>query len=53
MEQAAQHFGISRRALRRYVKDGLPTYFAGTLVKPMEYITEHLNRRQRQHDSRL
>lgn len=52
IEQAALHFGVTRRSVRRYITDGLPTYFAGTMVKPDEIVTERLARRDRQKSTR-
>lgn len=51
LDQAAAHFGITRRSVRRYIQAGLPVYFAGTLVKPAEYVAAHHARRNRQRDT--
>lgn len=52
IEQAARHFGITRRSVRRYITDGLPSYFAGTTVKPDEIVAERLRRRARDRATR-
>jgi hypothetical protein len=53
LDQAAAHFGITRRAVRLMITTGLPTYFAGTMVKPAEYIAVRLERQKAQRASRL
>jgi len=52
IDQASRHFGITRRSVRRYITDGLPSYFAGTMVKPEEIVAERLARRKRQTSTR-
>lgn len=52
LDQAALHFGSTRRTIRRYITDGLPTYFAGTMVKPGEVIDEMLDRQRRTKQTR-
>jgi hypothetical protein len=51
-DQAVRHLGITRRTLRRYISAGLPTYFAGTLVKPDELLRVWKTRRNQQRDTR-
>lgn len=52
IDQAALHFGIARRSVRRYITEGLPSYFAGTMVKPDEIVSERLTRRDRAKSTR-
>jgi predicted transcriptional regulator len=52
LDQAAKHFGFARATIEKYVREGMPTYFAGRMVKPDEVITERLARRDRQQASR-
>lgn len=51
LDQAALHFGSTRRTIRRYITDGLPTYFSD-MVKPEEIIAEVLAREQRTKQTR-
>lgn len=50
-QQAALHFGLSRATIRRYIRQGLPTYLSGTLVKPSEVIAHRLAARKRESDT--
>jgi hypothetical protein len=53
LDQAAAHFGITRAGVRKMIREGLPVYFAGTLVKPAEYIAARLERQARQRAHRF
>jgi hypothetical protein len=50
-DTAALHFGISRKTVVRYVREGLPSYFADRFVKPAEFIAEYLRREGRRRES--
>lgn len=50
-QQAALHFGFTTATIRKYIRNGLPTYLEGTLVKPAEVIEHRLAARQRQENS--
>ena len=47
-QQAALHFGFTTATIRKYIRQGLPTYLGGTLVKPSEVIAHRIAARQRQ-----
>ncbi|MDP3208120.1 MAG: hypothetical protein Q8M65_03135 [Rhodoglobus sp.] len=49
--QAALHFGFTTATIRKYIRQGLPTYLDGTLVKPAEVIAHRLAARDRQLDT--
>jgi hypothetical protein len=51
IDQAADHFGMTRRSMRRYIQDGLPVYL-GLFVKRAEVIAEYRRRMQRRHATR-
>lgn len=50
-QQAALHFGFTTATIRKYIRQGLPTYLDGTLVKPAEVIAHRLAARQRHANS--
>lgn len=50
-QQAALHFGLSRATIRRYIRQGLPTYLGGSLVKPREVIAHRMAARKRESDT--
>jgi predicted transcriptional regulator len=53
IEQAAKHFGFTRATIEKYVREGLPTYFSGIMVKPSEVVAERLSRQTRHRQSRM
>lgn len=46
IEQAALHIGVEKRSIRRYIQDGLPSYFDGKFVKPREVVAEAIRRKK-------
>lgn len=52
LDQAASHFGYKRATILKYIREGLPTYFGGTTVKPSELIAEVQQRQQRERSTR-
>jgi len=50
-QQAALHFGFTTATIRKYIRNGLPTYVGGTLVKPAEVIEHRLEAKKRQADT--
>ncbi|MBB5617216.1 hypothetical protein [Microcella frigidaquae] len=46
--QAALHLGFTTATIRKYIRQGLPTYLDGTLVKPREVVAHRIAARERQ-----
>jgi hypothetical protein len=53
INQAAKHFGFSPQTIRKYIRDGLPTYLGGRWVSPAEVVAEVLGRSSITRDTRL
>ena len=50
-KQAALHFGFTTATIRKYIRQGLPTYLDGTLLKPAEVIAHRLAAKKQQADT--
>jgi predicted site-specific integrase-resolvase len=60
LEMAAKHFGITPATVRRYIREGLPVYYAttgrrrvATCVNPIEYTLWKMDHEQRLRNTHL